>query len=80
MKTKAFGNRLIGFASALMLAVAGTLWWAGDGRAAPDPAAGAAAGTPQTVQDKAPDLDLDTKIFLHRNGRIVTAAPLPLRA
>lgn len=80
MNTKTFGSRLTGLASALVLVVAGTMWWAVEGRAAPESTGEPAAAPPHSVQDKSPKLDLDTKIFLHRNGRIVTSAALPLHA
>lgn len=56
-------------ASSLIFAA---FWWTGEVRAtATAPAAEAVPAAP-SVQDSQPRIDLDTKIFLHRNARIVT--------
>jgi len=58
------------------VALAGCMfWWATDSRAeAARNSADEPAARP-SVQDKAPAIDLDTKIFLHRNAQRQASAP-----
>lgn len=65
-------NRFSLLLSAAILLAAGAFWWMAESRAqsAPD----AAAAHP-SVQDSAPAIDLDTKIFLHRNGALRVDLP-----
>jgi hypothetical protein len=65
--------------SASVLLVA-ALWWAGEVRATAVPPPGVASPEAPSVQDSEPKIDLDTKIFLHRNARIVTSLELAARA
>lgn len=75
MNTAQALNRFSMLLMAAVVLAASVLWWEGEVRAeARNTPVTKAPATP-SVQDKKPGIDLDTKIFLHRNALIVTAAP-----
>lgn len=72
-------NRFSFMLLAAILLASGAFWWVAEVRAEARAAAATQPALPPSVQDSAPAIDLDTKIFLHRNARIVTSlAPQPL--
>lgn len=70
-------NRFSMLLVAAIVVAASVLWWVGEVRAEARISPVGKTPIAPSVQDKKRSMDLDTKIFLHRNALIVTAAPTP---
>jgi hypothetical protein len=58
----------------LFVLFSGAFWLVGESRADARAVPSVVSDTPQGVQDKKPNMELDTKIFLHRNGIVAAAS------
>lgn len=73
-------NRFSMLLVAAIVLAASVLWWEGEVRAEARVAPVSKTPAAPSVQDRKRSMDLDTKIFLHRNALIVTAVSAPISA
>ena len=76
MNTNMSLNRFSLLLSAAVALAGCMFWWAAESRAEAAPVAADDPSARPSVQDRAPTIDLDTKIFLHRNAQRRASAPV----